>query len=108
MHHDPPRRPPKHFDISLPLNADPAEVSCLPGDTITWINNTGFTITQFTLPSCVSGQPISHYLPLYTGDSAGPYHVKADPKNKYPYDYFVDVQPDEGVVIEQTGTIDIS
>lgn len=89
--------------ISLGLGGptpDPL-TGCNPGDKITWTNNTGKTITAFTLPSCVS--PQTNPAPIAPGKPTRPYNVNRDAHGTYPYDY---TYPDTAKGTKN-GTIDV-
>jgi plastocyanin len=80
-------------------NPDPL-MRCKAGDKIIWTNNTGQTITAFTLPTCVS--PKTNPAPIAPGKSRTR-TVNNAKKGTYPYSY---VYPDKPQTTKN-GTIDV-
>lgn len=74
---------------------------CKPGDKITWTNNTGKTITSFTLPTCVS--PQTSPAPIASGATTRKFTVNKGAGGTYPYSY---VYPDTAMGTKN-GTIDV-
>jgi hypothetical protein len=81
-------------------NPDPL-TGCRAGDKITWTNNTGKTITAFTLPTCVS--PQTDPAPIASGATTRDYTVNNGAGGSYPYSY---VYPDT-TAGTKNGTIDV-
>jgi hypothetical protein len=81
-------------------NPDPL-TGCRPGDKITWTNNTSKTITDFTLPTCVS--PQINPAPIAPGATTRDYNVNSGAQGSYPYSY---VYPDTAAGTKN-GTIDV-
>jgi hypothetical protein len=90
-----------------PISLDPGGptpnplTGCSPGDKITWTNNTGETITAFTLPTCVS--PQTSPAPIAPGATTRDYTVNNGAGGSYPYSY---VYPDTARGTKN-GTIDV-
>ena len=89
-------------NISLePGGPDPDPLpGCKPGDKIIWTNNSGMTITDLTLPTCVS--PQKSPAPIASGKATRKYTVNGA-KGTYPYTY-VDSSTAMGT---KNGTIDV-
>ena len=90
-----------------PISLDPEGpnpnplTGCKAGDKITWTNNTGKTITAFTLPTCVS--PQTDPAPIAAGATTRDYNVNNGASGSYPYEY---VYPDTAAGTKN-GTIDV-
>lgn len=93
---------PQSYTITLGTGT-PTTLSCNPGDKITWTNSTGYSITAFTLPSCVPSQPAVS-VPLANGSSTSAYTVNNGTNGNYNYSYVVDC-PEEDT---RGGTINVS
>ena len=81
-------------------NPDPL-TGCEPRDKIIWTNNTGKTITGFTLPTCVS--PKKSPAPIASGKATRPYTVNKGENGTYSYSYVYPALP-QGT---KNGTIDV-
>ena len=90
-------------NISLdPGGPNPARLTgCKAGDKIVWTNNTGKTITGFTLPTCVS--PQKSPAPIDSGKPTQKYTVNKGASGEYSYSY---VYPDKAKGTKN-GTIDV-
>lgn len=76
-----------NYDISIDSagNPDPATLDCKPGDRITWTNDYTESLTEFTLPSCVS--PQTSPAPLASGATTRTYTVNSGANGSFEYSY---------------------
>ena len=92
---------PSNYTIRLPAGT-PATLTCNTGDHVTFTNNTGYSITAFTLPTCLSPKT-SPTFPWANGSSSIQYTVNGNPNTNYNYTY--SYSPTN---TDQAGTIDVS
>lgn len=74
---------------------------CEPGDKIIWTNNTGKTVTGFTLPTCVA--PQKSPAPIDDGKPTRKFTINKGASGAYCYSY---VTPDTAMGTKN-GTIDV-
>ena len=66
-------------------NPDTSNLSCSPGDKISWTNNYSQTIETFALPTCVA--PQTSPAPIAVGATTSDFTVNANAKGSYEYSY---------------------
>lgn len=91
------------WNVSLEIGGPVPETldGCKAGDKISWTNNTGKTVTGFTLPTCVS--PKSSPAPIASGATTRDFTVNNGANGSYPYSY---AYPDTAAGTKN-GTIDV-
>jgi hypothetical protein len=90
-----------NINISLPANGNAGTADADPGDKITWTNNTGYEVTSFTLPTCVS--PQTSPAPLANGATTRDYTVNSGANGTFDYSYSFSRTAED----TRTGTIDV-
>ena len=89
-------------DVNITLGSSTPSNDVNPGDKITWTNDTGYNISSFTLPTCVS--PQTSPAPIANGATTRQYTVNSGSKGDYSYSWFED-DPSAGT---RSGTIDVN
>ena len=90
-------------DINIDLGAEGSPLSgAHPGDKVTWTNSSGFNISSFVLPTCVS--PNQSPAPIANGATTRQITINSGSSGNYAYEWI----EDDSKRGTRSGTIDVN